>query len=611
MYIGTTSARGLHHLVWEIVDNSIDEALAGFCNEIKVILEKGDIVKVIDNGRGMPTGKHAKTGKSTVETILTVLHAGGKFGGGGYKVSGGLHGVGASVVNALSEWLEVHVHREGHIYYQRFEKGGVPVSDLKIIGDCDDTGTIVSFKADPLIFNETTVYDYDTLNQRIRELAFLNKGLKLILEDHRNEPYKKNEYHYEGGIKEYVAYLNRNKTAIHEEIIYVEDEIDDIKVEVGMQYNDGYQPNIYSFCNNINTHEGGTHEEGFRLALTRVINNYAKNNNFLKKDEESLNGDDCREGLTAIISVKHPDPQYEGQTKTKLGNSEVRKIASNIISEALDKFLLENPDTASIIMNKAIVASHARMAAKRAREMTRRKTALDSIALPGKLADCSSKDPSECEVFIVEGDSAGGSAKMGRDRRTQAILPLRGKILNVEKARLDRILGNAEIRSMITAFGTGIGDEFDISKLRYHKIVIMTDADVDGGHIRILMLTFLYRFLKPLIEEGFVYAAQPPLYLLKHGKEEHYLYSDYELEKLKEDLGPNAKYNIQRYKGLGEMNAEQLWETTMDPENRLLWQIDLDDAMQADAMFDTLMGEKVEPRRELIQEHAQEAELDL
>ena len=611
MYIGTTSARGLHHLVWEIVDNSIDEALAGFCNEIKVILEKGDIVKVIDNGRGMPTGKHAKTGKSTVETILTVLHAGGKFGGGGYKVSGGLHGVGASVVNALSEWLEVHVHREGHIYYQRFEKGGVPVSYLKIIGDCDDTGTIVSFKADPLIFNETTVYDYDTLNQRIRELAFLNKGLKLILEDHRNEPYKKNEYHYEGGIKEYVAYLNRNKTAIHEEIIYVEDEIDDIKVEVGMQYNDGYQPNIYSFCNNINTHEGGTHEEGFRLALTRVINNYAKNNNFLKKDEESLNGDDCREGLTAIISVKHPDPQYEGQTKTKLGNSEVRKIASNIISEALDKFLLENPDTASIIMNKAIVASHARMAAKRAREMTRRKTALDSIALPGKLADCSSKDPSECEVFIVEGDSAGGSAKMGRDRRTQAILPLRGKILNVEKARLDRILGNAEIRSMITAFGTGIGDEFDISKLRYHKIVIMTDADVDGGHIRILMLTFLYRFLKPLIEEGFVYAAQPPLYLLKHGKEEHYLYSDYELEKLKEDLGPTAKYNIQRYKGLGEMNAEQLWETTMDPENRLLWQIDLDDAMQADAMFDTLMGEKVEPRREFIQEHAQEAELDL
>ena len=611
MYIGSTSARGLHHLVWEIVDNSIDEALAGYCNEIKIILEKDDVVKVVDNGRGMPTGKHPKTGKSTVETIFTVLHAGGKFGGGGYKVSGGLHGVGASVVNALSEWLEVYVHRDGHIYHQRFSNGGVPEEDLKIIGDCDDTGTTVVFKADGLIFDETTVYDFDTLNQRIRELAFLNKELKLVIEDHRLESHKVKEYYYEGGIKEYVLFLNKNKTAIHEDVIYVEDEIDDIKVEVGMQYNDGYQPNIYSFCNNINTHEGGTHEEGFRLALTRVINNYAKNNNFLKKDEESLSGDDCREGLTAIISVKHPDPQYEGQTKTKLGNAEVRKIASNIISTALDKFLLENPDTASIIINKAIIASRARMAAKRAREMTRRKTALDSIALPGKLADCSSKDPTECEVFIVEGDSAGGSAKMGRDRRTQAILPLRGKILNVEKARLDRVLGNNEIRSMITAFGTGIGDEFDLSKLRYHKIVIMTDADVDGGHIRILMLTFLYRFMKPLIEEGFVYAAQPPLFLLKHGKDEHYVYSDYELEKLKEDLGPNAKYSIQRYKGLGEMNAEQLWETTMNPDNRVLWQITVDDAMQADVLFDTLMGEKVEPRREFIQEHADEAELDL
>ena len=611
MYIGTTSSRGLHHLVWEIVDNSIDEALAGFCSEIKVILEKGDIVKVVDNGRGMPTGTHAKTGKSTVETIFTVLHAGGKFGGGGYKVSGGLHGVGASVVNALSEWLEVYVHRDGHIYYQKFENGGTAVEDLKVIGDCNDTGTTVIFKADPTIFEETTVYDYDTLNQRIRELAFLNKGLKLILEDQRIEPHKVNTYHYEGGIKEYVAYLNKNKTPIHEEIIYVEDEVDDIKVEVGMQYNDGYQPNIYSFCNNINTHEGGTHEEGFRLALTRVINNYAKNNNFLKKDDDSLSGDDCREGLTAIISVKHPDPQYEGQTKTKLGNAEVRKIASSIISSALDKFLLENPDTASTIMNKAIVASRARLAAKRAREMTRRKTALDSIALPGKLADCSSKDPTECEVFIVEGDSAGGSAKNGRDRRTQAILPLRGKILNVEKARIDRVLSSDTIRSMITAFGTGIGVDFDISKLRYHKIVIMTDADVDGGHIRILMLTFLYRFLRPLIEQGFVYAAQPPLYLLKHGKDEYYLYSDYELQKLREDLGENAKYTIQRYKGLGEMDAEQLWETTMNPQKRVLWQIDLDDAMQADTMFDILMGEKVEPRREFIQEHAQEAELDL
>ncbi len=611
MYIGTTSARGLHHLVWEIVDNSIDEALAGYCNEIKVILEKGDIVKVVDNGRGMPTGIHAKTGKSTVETIFTVLHAGGKFGGGGYKVSGGLHGVGASVVNALSEWLEVYVHRDGNVYYQRFENGGAPANDLKIIGSCDDTGTTVVFKADPLIFDETTVYDFDTLNKRIRELAFLNKGLKLVIEDRRLDNPKVNSYFYEGGIKEYVAYLNKNKTAIHDEIIYVEDELEGIKVEVSLQYNDGYQPNIYSFCNNINTHEGGTHEEGFRTALTRVINNYAKNGNFLKKDEESLTGDDCREGLTCIISVKHPDPQYEGQTKTKLGNAEVRKISSNIISAALDKFLLENPNVASIIVNKAIVASRARMAAKRAREMTRRKSALDSIALPGKLADCSSKDPSECEVFIVEGDSAGGSAKMGRDRRTQAILPLRGKILNVEKSRLDKVLGNAEIRSMITAFGTGIGDEFDINKLRYHKIVIMTDADVDGGHIRILMLTFLYRFLRPLIEQGFVYAAQPPLYLLKHGKEEHYLYSDYELEKLKEDMGPNAKYSIQRYKGLGEMNADQLWETTMDPEKRILLQIDLDDAMQADTLFDMLMGEKVEPRREFIQEHAHEADLDL
>ena len=611
MYIGTTSIRGLHHLVWEIVDNSIDEALAGYASHIRVILKDDDVVQVIDDGRGMPTGTHAKTGISTVETIFTVLHAGGKFGGGGYKVSGGLHGVGASVVNALSEWLEVNVHRDGHEYYQRFENGGKPAGELKIIGDSDITGTIVTFKADKIIFKEGTVYDYDTLRQRIRELAFLNKGLRLSLEDQRNGVDRKHEYYYEGGIKEYVAYINKNKTPIHEEIIYVEDMQQEITIEVGMQYNDGYQSNIYSFCNNINTHEGGTHEEGFRLALTRVINNYAKSKGLLKKDEEALSGDDVREGLTAIISVKHPDPQYEGQTKTKLGNAEVRKIASNIISASLDKFLLENPDTAKIIVDKAIVAARARMAAKKAREMTRRKNVLEVSNLPGKLADCSSKDPSECEVFIVEGDSAGGSAKMGRDRRTQAILPLRGKILNVEKSRLDRILGNAEIRSMITAFGTGIGEEFDISKLRYHKIVIMTDADVDGGHIRILMLTFLYRFLKPLIEEGYVYAAQPPLYLLKHGKEEYYLYSDYELEKKKEELGENAKISIQRYKGLGEMNAEQLWDTTMNPEHRVLWQIDLDDAMQADAMFDMLMGEKVEPRREFIQEYAQMAELDL
>ena len=610
MYIGTTSARGLHHLVWEIVDNSIDEALAGFCNKIRVVLLPGDVVKVIDNGRGMPTGMNAKTGKNTIETIFTVLHAGGKFGGGGYKVSGGLHGVGASVVNALSEWLEVYVHREGHIYYQRFENGGTPVGSLKVVGDCDqeETGTTVIFKADSEIFTETTVYDYGVLSQRLRELAFLNKGLKLVLEDERLDPAKVDEYHYEGGLREYVAFLNKNKTPLHDRIIDCEDTMNDISVEIAMQYNDGYQPNIYSFCNNINTHEGGTHEEGFRLALTRVINNYAKSHNFLKDKDDSLSGDDCREGLTAIVSVKHPDPQYEGQTKTKLGNAEVRKIVSTILANALDKFLLENPDTAKIIMDKVTLASKARMAAKRAREMTRRKTALDVSNLPGKLADCSSKDPSECEIFIVEGDSAGGSAKSGRDRKIQAILPLRGKILNVEKARLERILGNAEIRSMITAFGTGIGAEFDINKLRYHKIVIMTDADVDGGHIRILMLTFLYRYLKPLIENGYVYAAQPPLYLLRHGKDDHYLYSDYELDKLKEELGPNAKYTIQRYKGLGEMNPEQLWETTMNPENRVLNRIQLDDAMQADQLFDMLMGERVEPRRDFIRENAKYVE---
>lgn len=604
MYIGTTSIRGLHHLVWEIVDNSIDEALAGYASHIRVILKDDDVVQVIDDGRGMPTGTHAKTGISTVETIFTVLHAGGKFGGGGYKVSGGLHGVGASVVNALSEWLEVNVHRDGHLYYQRFENGGQPVDKLKVVGDSDITGTIVTFKADKLIFKEGTVYDYDTLNQRIRELAFLNKGLRLSLEDQRNGINRKQVYHYEGGIKEYVSFINKNKTPIHDEIIYVEDVQQDITIEVAMQYNDGYQSNIYSFCNNINTHEGGTHEEGFRMALTRVINNYAKNKGLLKKDDETLSGDDVREGLTAIISVKHPDPQYEGQTKTKLGNAEVRKIASNIIATSLDKFLLENPDTAKIIVDKAIIASRARMAAKKAREMTRRKNPLEVSNLPGKLADCSSKDPSECEIFIVEGDSAGGSAKMGRDRRIQAILPLRGKILNVEKSRLEKILGNAEIRSMITAFGTGIGEEFNLDKLRYHKIVIMTDADVDGGHIRILMLTFLYRYLKPLIENGFVYAAQPPLYLLKHGKEEHYCYSDEELEDLKTKIGSGAKYSIQRYKGLGEMNADQLWETTMDPQKRILNQIDLDEAMEADMIFDMLMGEKVEPRREFIQENA-------
>ena len=604
MYIGTTSSRGLHHLVWEIVDNSIDEALAGYASHIKVILKDDDVVEVIDDGRGMPTGKHAKTGKSTVETIFTVLHAGGKFGGGGYKVSGGLHGVGASVVNALSSWLEVNVYRDGKEYYQRFENGGTPVAPLKELGPTDKQGTKVTFKADAEIFKETTTYDYEVLRQRIRELAFLNKGLRISLTDLRDGQNREHDYMYEGGIKEYVAYINKNKTPIHDEIIYVEDMQNDIKIEVSMQYNDGYQENIYSFCNNINTHEGGTHEEGFRLALTRVINNYARKGNFLKEKDDALSGEDCREGLTAIISVKHPDPQYEGQTKTKLGNAEVRKIASNIISKSLDQFLLENPDTAKIIVEKAIVASHARLAAKKAREMTRRKTGMEITSLPGKLADCSSRDASECEIFIVEGDSAGGSAKMGRDRRIQAILPLRGKILNVEKARLDRVLSSDTIRSMITAFGTGIGEDFDINKLRYHKIVIMTDADVDGGHIRILMLTFLYRYLKPLIAGGFVYAAQPPLDLLKHGKEEHYPYSDEELDDLRTKLGEGAKYSIQRYKGLGEMNADQLWETTMDPEHRILNRIELDEAMEADMIFDVLMGEKVEPRREFIQENA-------
>ena len=607
MYIGSTSVRGLHHLVWEIVDNGIDEALAGFANRIDVTIEPEDIIAVRDNGRGMPVGIHEKTGISAVETIMTVLHAGGKFGGGAYKVSGGLHGVGASVVNALSEWLEVTVYQDGKIYFIRFENGGHAVEPLKIIGTTEETGTLVRFKADPTIFKDTTVYDYETLNSRLRQLAFLNKDIRLTLTDKRTSDGPSNDYKYEGGIIEYVQFLNKNKSTISDKVIYVEGLQDGILAEVALQYNDGYQSSIYSFCNNIHTHEGGYHEDGFRMALTRCINAYAKNNNMIKKDE-SLSQDDVKEGLVAIISVKHPDPQYEGQTKTKLGNAEVRKIVSTILANALDKFLLENPDTAKIIMDKVTLASKARMAAKRAREMTRRKTALDVSNLPGKLADCSSKDPSECEIFIVEGDSAGGSAKSGRDRKIQAILPLRGKILNVEKARLERILGNAEIRSMITAFGTGIGDEFDINKLRYHKIVIMTDADVDGGHIRILMLTFLYRYLKPLIENGYVYAAQPPLYLLRHGKDDHYLYSDYELDKLKEELGPNAKYTIQRYKGLGEMNPEQLWETTMNPENRVLNRIQLDDAMQADQLFDMLMGERVEPRRDFIRENAKYVE---
>lgn len=609
MYIGSTSGRGLHHLVWEIVDNGIDEALAGYANEIDVVIEKGDIICVTDNGRGMPVGIHEKTGISAVETIMTVLHAGGKFGGGAYKVSGGLHGVGASVVNALSEWLEVTVHQDGKKYFIRFENGGHTVAPLKIIGDSDQHGTIVRFKADPTIFTETTSYDYEVLNTRIRQLAFLNRNIRLNIRDERGEKTVSNSYLYEGGIIEYVKYLNKNKTPLHEDVVYVEGLQQGILAEIAMQYNDGYTANIYSFCNNINTQEGGTHEDGFRLALTRVINNYAKNNNILKKDE-TLSGDDVREGLTAIISIKHPDPQYEGQTKTKLGNSEVRKIVSNILGEQLERFFMENPDVAKVIVDKAVVASKARLAAKKARELTRRKSALDGISsLPGKLSDCSSRNAEECEIYIVEGDSAGGSAKQGRNSRTQAILPLRGKILNVEKARMHRIFENAEIRSMITAFGCGIQDEIDLSKLRYHKIIIMTDADVDGAHICTLMLTFFYRFLRPVIEGGYVYIAQPPLYKIQKGKKIAYAYKEEEMGPLKEEFKDN--YKIQRYKGLGEMDAEQLWETTMDPENRTLKQVTIQDAMEADGVFEMLMGEEVEPRRNFIQENAQYANLDI
>ena len=607
MYIGSTSARGLHHLVYEIVDNAVDEALAGYCDSIDVTINPDNSITVIDDGRGMPTGKHAKTGKSTVETIFTVLHAGGKFGGGGYKVSGGLHGVGASVVNALSSWLEVNVYRDGKEYYQRFENGGTPVAPLKELGPTDKQGTKVTFKADAEIFKETTTYDYEVLRQRIRELAFLNKGLRISLTDLRDGQNREHDYMYEGGIKEYVAYINKNKTPIHDEIIYVEDMQNDIKIEVSMQYNDGYQENIYSFCNNINTHEGGTHEEGFRLALTRVINNYARKGNFLKEKDDALSGEDCREGLTAIISVKHPDPQYEGQTKTKLGNAEVRKIASNIISKSLDQFLLENPDTAKIIVEKAIVASHARLAAKKAREMTRRKTGMEITSLPGKLADCSSRDASECEIFIVEGDSAGGSAKQGRDRKYQAILPLRGKVLNSEKVSLQDILKNEELATLINTIGAGFGADFKVEDSHYDKVIIMTDADTDGAHIQILLLTFFYRYMKDLITAGKVYIALPPLYKVskKSGKKEEVIYcwEDYELEDAKKKIGRG--YNVQRYKGLGEMNASQLWETTMDPETRTLIQVSIDDAAVVERNVTVLMGDKVEPRREWIEQNVQ------
>ena len=604
MYIGSTGEVGLHHLVWEIVDNAIDEALAGYCDDIEVTIEKGNIICVKDDGRGIPTGINAKTGLSTVETIFTVLHAGGKFGGGGYKVSGGLHGVGASVVNALSTWLEVIIYRDGKEFFQRFENGGHPVGPLKEVGPAPEnrTGSTVRFKADPEIFKETTIYNYQTLAKRLQELAFLNKGLRIILTDER-EDNKKDTFLYNGGIIEFVKMLNKNKHPLHDEVIYVEGREDDILIEVAMQYNDSYNPAVYSFTNNIHTHEGGTHEDGVKRALTRIINNYAKTNKLLKDNDESLSGDDVREGLTMVISCKHPDPQFEGQTKTKLGNFEVRKIADDVFSNGFERFLLENPDEARTIIEKCIVASHARIAAKKAREVTRRKSDLDLPGFMGKLSDCKSKDRSECEIFLVEGDSAGGSANSGRDSLTQAILPLRGKILNVEKARLDRALENAEIRTIITAFGTGIGEEFDLSKLRYDKIIIMTDADVDGSHIRILLLTLFYRFFRPIVEAGHVYSAQPPLYKITHGKTIKYVLDDDEFNEYVATL-PNKNYEMQRFKGLGEMNAAELKETTMSKENRILRKITVEDTMAADKIFETLMGEEVAPRREFIEERA-------
>ena len=610
MYIGSTSERGLHHLVWEIVDNSIDEALAGYADKIEVVIEKDNWIKVTDNGRGIPVDIQEKMGRPAVEVILTVLHAGGKFGGGGYKVSGGLHGVGSSVVNALSETLEVYVHRDGRVHHQSYKRG-VPEFDLKQIDDTDETGTVIRFKADADIFQETTVYDYETLQKRIRELAFLNKGIEITLRDERDdEAPREDTYFYEGGIKSYVELINEKKEPIHPEPIYVHEQRDDVEVEIALQYNSGYATNLLTYANNIHTYEGGTHEDGFKRALTRVLNSYGLQSKIIKEDKERLSGEDTREGLTAVISIKHGDPQFEGQTKTKLGNSEVRQIVDRTFSELFERFLLENPQVGRTIVEKGIMASRARIAAKKAREVTRRKTALDISSLPGKLADCSSKDPSESEIFLVEGDSAGGSTKSGRDSRIQAILPLRGKILNVEKARLDKILNNNEIRQMVTAFGTGIGGEFDISKARYHKIVIMTDADVDGAHIRTLLLTFFYRFMRPLIEAGYVYIAQPPLYKLTQGKQKHYVFNDRELDKLKETLNPTPKWSIARYKGLGEMNADQLWETTMNPENRAMLQVTLDDAIEADQTFEMLMGDVVENRRQFIEDNAVYANLD-
>ncbi|OUP48801.1 DNA topoisomerase (ATP-hydrolyzing) subunit B [Lachnoclostridium sp. An181] len=605
MYIGSTSSRGLHHLVYEIVDNAVDEALAGFCDTICVTINEDNSVTVTDNGRGIPVGINHKTGRPAVEAVFTVLHAGGKFGGGGYKVSGGLHGVGASVVNALSVWLEVEIKREGKIYKQRYERGKI-INNLEVTGTCqeEESGTKVTFFPDDLIF-EDTIFDYDTLKYRLRETAFLTKGLKIILEDNREEK-RHHEFHYEGGIKEFVQYLNRSATPIYNQIIYCEGSKDGVWVEVAMQHNDSYKDNTYSFVNNITTPEGGTHVVGFRNALTKTFNDYARKNKLLKDNEPNLSGEDIREGLTAIISVKIEEPQFEGQTKQKLGNSEARGAVDNIVSNQLEIFLEQNPQVAKLTVEKSVLAQRAREAARKARDLTRRKSALDSTSLPGKLADCSDKNPENCEIYIVEGDSAGGSAKTARDRATQAILPLRGKILNVEKARLDKIYANAEIKAMITAFGTGIHEDFDISKLRYHKIIIMTDADVDGAHISTLLLTFLYRFMPELIKEGYVYLAQPPLYKLEKNKKVWYAYSDEELNKILLEVGRDGNNKIQRYKGLGEMDAEQLWDTTMDPKHRVLLRVTMDEdtSSELDLTFTTLMGDKVEPRREFIEENA-------
>ena len=607
MYIGSTSSRGLHHLVYEIVDNAVDEALAGYCNTIEVTINQDNSITVIDNGRGVPVDVNHETGKPAVEVVYTMLHAGGKFGGGGYKVSGGLHGVGASVVNALSEWMEVYVKRDGHIYNQRYERGNV-CYPLKIVGDCplEETGTKVTFLPDKEIFQETTVYEYNILKSRLREMAFLTKGIKIVLKDAREGLEQERVFHYEGGIKEFVEYLNKSKDALYDKIIYCEGLKDGVQVEVAFQHNDGYNEVVDSFVNNIKTPEGGTHLTGFKNALTKTFNDYAKKNKLIKDSEQSLSGDDIREGLTAIVSVKIEDPQFEGQTKQKLGNTVARSAVDSIVSEQLEIFLEQNPAVAKVICEKSILAQRAREAARKARDLTRRKTALENTSLPGKLADCSDRDPKNCEIYIVEGDSAGGSAKTARSRATQAILPLRGKILNVEKARLDRILGNEEIKAMITAFGTGIHEDFDISKLRYHKIIIMTDADVDGAHIATLLLTFFYRFMPELIKQGHVYLAQPPLYKIEKNKKVWYAYSDEELNQIMLEIGRDQNNKVQRYKGLGEMDADQLWETTMDPEKRILLRVNMDEDSESeiDVTFSTLMGDKVEPRREFIEANA-------